>query len=157
MKTIEEKAKAYDESIKKAMELWNSPRTCFDIEQLKSIFPELKDSEDERIRKSLIDFFGEQCDMSDVNGVYAYEVVAWLEKQKEQDDKELSEKIAAAYQLGRKDEKEQMMKEAVVYVAEPETPVGNILMPFIRIDHSVLFRYGIKVGDKVKLIIVKED
>ena len=95
--------------------------------------------------------------MSDVNGVYAYEVVAWLEKQKEQDDKELSEKIAAAYQLGRKDEKEQMMKEAVVYVAEPETPVGNILMPFIRIDHSVLFRYGIKVGDKVKLIIVKED
>ena len=47
-------------------------------------FPELKDSEDERIRKSLIDFFGEQRDMSDVNGVYAYEVVAWLEKQKEQ-------------------------------------------------------------------------
>lgn len=53
-------------------------------------FPELKDSEDERIRKSLIDFFGEQCDMSDVNGVYAYEVVDWLERQKEQKPAEWS-------------------------------------------------------------------
>lgn len=57
------------------------------------------------------------------------------------------------YQTAR----QEMMKEAVVYVAEPETPIGNILMPFIRIEHSILFRYGIKVGDKVRIIIVKED
>ena len=61
------------------------------------------------------------------------------------------------YELGRKDEREQMMKEAVVYVAEPETPIGNILIPFIRIDRSVLFQYGIKVGDKVRLIICKKE
>ena len=39
-------------------------------------------------------------------------VIAGASWQKEKDDKELSEKIASAYQLGRKDEKEQMMKEA---------------------------------------------
>lgn len=44
-------------------------------------FPELAESEDEKIRKSLIEYFGEQCDMSDWNGVYGYQVLAWLEKQ----------------------------------------------------------------------------
>ena len=39
--------------------------------------------EDERIRKALIEFFGEQCDMSDWNGVYGYQVFTWLEKQGE--------------------------------------------------------------------------
>jgi len=51
---------------------------------LERIFPELAESEDERIRKALIEFFGEQCDMSDWNGVYGYQVFAWLEKQGEQ-------------------------------------------------------------------------
>lgn len=36
---------------------------------------------DEKIKKALIEFFGEQCDMSDWNGVYGYQVFAWLEKQ----------------------------------------------------------------------------
>ena len=38
-------------------------------------------NEDEKIRKALIEYFNEQCDMSDWNGVYGYQVVAWLEKQ----------------------------------------------------------------------------
>ena len=37
--------------------------------------------DDEKIRKALIEYFNEQCDMSDWNGVYGYQVVAWLEKQ----------------------------------------------------------------------------
>lgn len=65
-------------------------------------------------------------------------------------DATLTEAFIAGYNLC----KEKMMKEAVVYVAEPETPIGNILMPFIRIDHSVLSRYGIKVGDKVRIIVI---
>lgn len=52
------------------------------IEDLEGIFPELKESGDEKIRKALIEYFNEQCDMSDWNGVYGYQVVAWLEKQK---------------------------------------------------------------------------
>lgn len=42
------------------------------------------ESEDEKIRKALIEYFNEQCDMSDWNGVYGYQVIAWLEKQGEQ-------------------------------------------------------------------------
>ena len=38
-------------------------------------------NEDEKIRKALIEYFNEQCDMSDWNGVYGYQVVVWLEKQ----------------------------------------------------------------------------
>ena len=52
------------------------------ISAIELAFPELAESEDERIRKALLDYYGKQCDMSDVNGVYAYEVCAWLEKQK---------------------------------------------------------------------------
>ena len=50
---------------------------------LESLFPELRESEDERVRKALIDFFirgaenGEQT-----NGVYDKDILVWLEKQK---------------------------------------------------------------------------
>lgn len=54
---------------------------------LKVIFPELEENEDERIRKALIEYFGEQCDMSDWNGVYGYQVLAWLEKQSQEPKK----------------------------------------------------------------------
>ena len=75
-----------------------------------------------------------------------------MEQQKKQMDKELSEKIAAAYQLGRSDEREQMMKEAVegevmtngFYPYEP-----RIVAPYPNCPYDF--------GDKVKLIIVKED
>ena len=55
-------------------------------------------------------------------------------------------------------QKEQMMKEAVCYIAQPDiVATGNIVIPFIRIGYTALSRYGIKVGDKVRIIIVKED
>ena len=51
--TIEQKAKAYDEAIKRARELYNSEETSADVEiACENIFPELiKESEDERVRK----------------------------------------------------------------------------------------------------------
>ena len=75
----------YEKKYKEALE---RARKCLDEKQDRCfvrpdvIFPELKESEDERIRKALIEYFNEQCDMSDWNGVYGYQVVAWLEKQK---------------------------------------------------------------------------
>lgn len=42
-----EKAKAYDMAIKKAIELLNSPRTCFDMKLLESIFPQLVENEED--------------------------------------------------------------------------------------------------------------
>ena len=54
--TQEQKAKAYDEALERAKKWFNPEEpdswTCI----VESIFPELKESEDEKIRKGLIDF-----------------------------------------------------------------------------------------------------
>lgn len=54
-------------------------------EKLENIFPELKESEDDRIRKGLITFFSRfpYNNMEDA-GINAKDVIAWLEKQGEQ-------------------------------------------------------------------------
>ena len=54
-------------------------------------------SEDERIRKALLEYFGEQCDMSNWNGVYGYEIYAWLEKQGEQNH---TDKFESKFKVG---------------------------------------------------------
>ena len=54
------------------------------IEDIEDAFPELVESEDEKVRKALIEYFNEQCDMSNWNGIYGYQVVSWLEKQGKQ-------------------------------------------------------------------------
>lgn len=59
--TTEQKAKRYDEVIEKLRSLhddYDTVSTLIDIkEELENIFPELKESEDEKIRKALIDGF----------------------------------------------------------------------------------------------------
>ena len=66
--------------------------------------------------------------------------------------------LRVGFIAGAEWQKEQMMKEAVCYIAQPDiTATGNIVIPFIRIGYTALSRYGIKVGDKVRIIIVRED
>lgn len=75
--TIEEKAKRYDEAIDKikyVMEHGVSP--TLNKEDLQDIFPELKESEDERIRKDIIS----ALKWANHKGVYDKHI-AWLEKQ----------------------------------------------------------------------------
>lgn len=50
---------------------------------LESLFPELRESEDERIRKAIIKFFTLSDDNADYQccGVHYKDIVAWLEKQ----------------------------------------------------------------------------
>lgn len=78
--TQEEKAQAYDEAIERAKKVHKYSSDLAEIKRMEEIFPELKESEDEKIMKALIEYFNEQCDMSDWNGVYGYQVVNWLEK-----------------------------------------------------------------------------
>ncbi len=85
--TQEQKAKAYDEALER-MKSWvrGEHPECFTEAQKAAefIFPELKESEDERIRKALI-----RCmqrfpyDRLENNGVSVKDVIAWLEKQGE--------------------------------------------------------------------------
>jgi len=78
--SIIEKAKAYDEAIKKAETLYKAsePMSGCNV-LLETLFPGLKESEDERIRKWLIYYFKEVCD--NVSEKEKKGVLAWLEKQ----------------------------------------------------------------------------
>ena len=84
MINIEEKARRYDEAIEKAKAWCDCEHATTDDKILLSrIFSELKESEDEKIRKALIKYFT----LSDYNadyqccGVHCKDIVTWLEKQ----------------------------------------------------------------------------
>ena len=87
--TQEEKAKAYDEALAKAREFYDSPRTCFIIDQLCEMFPSLTESEDERIIHCLEEIIDWGCskNIAVECGVDLKAVKSWLEKQKEQNVK----------------------------------------------------------------------
>ena len=78
--TEKEKAKAYDEALEKA-----SAAHKYEDRHLKAalerIFPELKESEDERIKKAIIEFFESEDDNATYSLVRKKDIIAWLEKQ----------------------------------------------------------------------------
>ena len=89
--SMEQKAKAYDEALERVKKLLSRCRNNRDritmvyrVNDIESIFPELKKSEDEKIRMSLIELFK---DMEwDDSILHDYNMdkdktIAWLEKQ----------------------------------------------------------------------------
>ena len=56
-------------------------------EKIKEAFeffaPELRESEDERIRRTLVEYFGPKVQLDFVRGVPIQKIRDWLEKQKE--------------------------------------------------------------------------
>ena len=123
--SIEEKAKRYDEAIEKLRSLhddYDTVSTLIDIkEELENIFPELAESEDERIKEWLInlvkghiewleDRIKEQLSNGQVYGselVKAKNSLAWLEKQCEQKsaNNDIKEALRTEYEKGRADVK----------------------------------------------------
>ena len=78
--TTEQKAKAYDEALEMARKI-NSGEGVEappDWTICEVIFPELKDNEDERIRKSIIAIINNYVDNSNT---FKPKMLAWLEKQ----------------------------------------------------------------------------
>lgn len=91
--TIEEKAKAYDKALSKAREYHFQGQAPDKLAELESIFPQLRESENERIRKELIQFLTDVRNISE-SGRTSWAVrkedvemcngfIAYLEKQKE--------------------------------------------------------------------------
>lgn len=76
--SIEEKAKRYDEAIELAKDSFNYPDYPGFI-RADVVFPEIKKSEDERIRKELIDFVNSRL----AGFPQCKKFIAWIEKQKE--------------------------------------------------------------------------
>lgn len=87
--SIEEKAKRYDEAIKRAKNTIEVNQTIPDIvECVESLFPELKESEDEKIRKDILDCIKymkhNYCIPSRYTSKQYNTWIAWLKKQGEQ-------------------------------------------------------------------------
>ena len=82
--STEQKARAYDEAIKKARNIVNSINVgLIGKDSFEAVFPELRESEDERIRKLLLEAVTQvlQDQYCYNRGVSKEKVVAWLEKQ----------------------------------------------------------------------------
>ena len=84
----------------------------------------------------------------------ALHFVEWQRKQ-DQELIELAEDHAML--AGMNKMKQEMMEKAIYYIAQPDIATGNIQIPFIRIGYTALSRYGIRVGDKVKVIVIPEE
>lgn len=96
--SIEEKAKAYDEALARANEMIKSMTNIggvAKVDDIQHIFPELKESEDERISGNIIAtihlYYGEPLEDE------AKEMIAWLEKQGEQKIKTPEESLGIDY------------------------------------------------------------
>lgn len=88
--TIEEKAKKYSEALERAKKLQETCDSTAVVGWCEYIFPELKESESERIMEDLIEFFEEFPDMI-WRGHYKNDVLAWIEKQCEQNVADFSQ------------------------------------------------------------------
>lgn len=83
--SIQQKAKRYDEVIERARYWEKNPTVWSSDDICQKLFPELKESEDERIRKALIHLITEQDGyLTAVNGISTKDILSWLEKQGEQ-------------------------------------------------------------------------
>jgi hypothetical protein len=93
MESIKEKAKAYDKAIERAKEIMECSKNSDskEVRMVLSFFPELAGSEDERIRKIMIEHFKNKPEQYTFGGLTNAEVVSWLEKQGEHKSAEWSE------------------------------------------------------------------
>ena len=92
--TQEQKAKAYDEALK-VLHKYDGANIMFTQDLKEEMFPEIRESEDERIRKKLISYFSAVKGFSTLEynyGISNEDAIAWLEKQGKQKSAEWSEK-----------------------------------------------------------------
>lgn len=82
--TTEEKARAYDEALEKAKQVINNNSTELERLCLSSVFPELKESEDERMWGKIIDHFDWHSKGPYLTHQECDECKTFLERQKEQ-------------------------------------------------------------------------
>ena len=80
--TPEEKAKAYDKLFAKAKQIYNKENDVLIMHTIETLFPELKESEDEKIRKWIINEIKiKHHNLDEENVDFADKAIAWLEKQ----------------------------------------------------------------------------
>ena len=127
MKTIEEKAKAYDEAIKRVENIMNGKcETTFMFTEglFEHIFPELKESES--IRLWLIDLLSTmQYHHCDEDMEMGNKAIAWLEKQGEQKPVDISDKLKEKYTWEPSDGQMKILNEVLNFAANHESAHWN--------------------------------
>jgi len=88
--SIEEKAKAYDIAVKKIEMLLGSGSSC-SREELEHVFPQLKESEYERVRKEILQELKESEDSIILSPFKRDRWIAWLESQGEKTETDVQE------------------------------------------------------------------
>lgn len=131
--TIEEKAKAFDEALERARKMLNM---ILDNEligfpdQIREIFPQLCENEDERIRKALVEYFAPPVSFTTVRGIPVQKVRDWLENQKPL-FKQISDGVIwhSGLRTGMELEKQQEQKpvECIEFDNEFENQVSHLL------------------------------
>jgi hypothetical protein len=110
--SIEEKAKRYDEALAMAKEcITYIPDEAVNKYML-NMFPELKESEDEKIRKELIRAFKSMNSIKVWNGIERTNILAWLEKQGE-------------HHIVCSEEQMKVLDEVLNFAANHESPYWN--------------------------------
>ena len=118
--SIEEKAKAYDEALARANEMIKSMTNIggvAKVDDIQHIFPELKESEDERIRKIIYGWIYTQPSEFFEGGFSKEEMLTWLEKQGHDGKKWIYEDVYIK-------EKEQLIQDGIDEVLENPQKYG---------------------------------
>ena len=113
--TIEDKAKAYDEALKRAEGvIEQNPLMEYLKKGIEYIFPELAESEDEKIKEALIQLVkcNERSGYFVLNNVSTGSMIAWLEKQGE-------------HHIACSEEQMKVLDEVLNFAANHESPYWN--------------------------------
>lgn len=105
-------------------------------EWLEKMFPELVESEDEKVRKILFEFFKnykeqDTCGSETFNGIPTDNILAWLKKQGEPSDEEMKTLLRTEYEKGRADAIAEMQGE---WSEEDERIMDNLISSLLRIS-----------------------
>lgn len=117
--SIEQKAKAYNEALKAAIAAHKDEDRHLKA-TLERIFPELKESDDERVRKEIIETFKNLGDGKIPVDINYADIFTWLEKQGKQkpSDEDMKEALRTEYEKGRAD--------AIAEMEKPTWSVGDM-------------------------------
>ena len=109
--TIEEKAKAYDELLIKAKQIYNKENDVLIMHAIEDLFPELKEPEDEMIRKELIEHCRNTRCVTEEGAERMTKYIAWLENIPYTIDHEKREGFHLGYKAGLEKQGETVWSE----------------------------------------------
>ena len=122
--------KKYKDALERAREFQKS-KDGLCVLTAESIFPELNESEDEKIRKELIFYLGDMPEDTELrNGVTNRDVLSWLEKQGEHDETSIAIKNPEAYRIGFADGEAHAKEEMNTLSDEDKMMLNELIIGF---------------------------